>query len=166
MLVLADFVPRPKAAQQPLVVGPDTVTCGHVRLLSQLRPSALDAGEMVDRGIHSCPCEIDVELSKLLERAGPSYAFEFFFEPQGDFETTLDVELHRSLNGRLWHAERLLADCHPGIVRSAPIRTLLEQQLRLRMRFRSKMTGAVRIWMREPHRGNQLRKIEELARRA
>lgn len=166
MLVLADFVDLPRArAPVSLALTPTLghVLSGHVRLLSQLKADALDGGEMIDRGTFHCPCEIDIDLSKLFERAGPSYAFDFFFEPQGEIETKIDVELHRTPDGRTWGKETLLMDCRPGVLRSAPVRKLLEERLRLRMRFVSKTPGTVRVWMREPRRASELRKLQEAA---
>ena len=120
---------------------------------------------MIERGVFHCPCEIDVALTDLFDRAGPSYAFDFFFEPQGEMETKLEVELHRSHDGRMWGVEKLLTDCRPGIARTAPIRNLkLAQKLRLRMRFVAKTPGGVRVWMREPIRGKALSAVQQEAR--
>src|SRR5207247_10422647 len=112
----------------------------------------------VDRGTFGCPCEIAAVLSKLLERAGPSYAFDFFFEPYGDLETRIDVELHRTVDGHHWGKEILLGNCRPGIVRSAGIRKLFEEKLRLRMRALCNGPGSVRVWLREPRRASELQK--------
>ncbi len=164
MIVLADFVPLPRArVPLSLAFAPtfESVLSGHVRLLSQLRADTLEEGKMIERGVFHCPCEIDVDLSKLFERAGPSYAFDFFFEPQGEGETKLDVELHRSSDGRNWGKENLLRDCRPRIFRSAPIRKLLEEKLRLRMRFVADTPCAVRVWMREPRRSTVLHKLQQ-----
>ena len=158
MIVVADFVPAPRVASvSSLAFGPRNrnMLAAHVRLLSDMRADALDGGSLVERGIVKCPCEIDVDLSRLFERAGASYAFDFLFEPLGDADLTTDVELHRLVDGR-WVKQRIISGCQPGILRSAPVQPSFEKRLRLMMRVTSDTNSSVRVSMREPLRGRAL----------
>jgi len=167
LTVMADFVDLPNSAKASLAFVPKP-RAGHVRVdvvhasapkRAKKKISLEPDAALVPHGVHRCPCEIDLQLSEVLERlaARGVYAFDFFVEPLvDDAPLRLDVDLQSSADGESWASRTVVKDCRPGTIRTSHVAETFGEKLRLKMRFVGEPESAsipVRVWLRNPGRG-------------